>query len=212
MEKYTKYIDLIRLMFKNSKEGAGGFEFRFYHSQQVAYTANILAKKLNLSVEEIDIVTIAGIFHDAGKADRRAEDGSLYASREDEIKFNLERHEDVSGRIAEKELKNDFNEEFIGRVKSIIINDKQDDILANILADADDLSEMGAINVWKMFSYSSVKNRSIEETVKYWEDTDFQRHTDKVEKFKLEISKEIGRERIDEVSRFMAGLMGEIGV
>ena len=54
--KHEKLIFLIKTMFKNSFEPAGGKQYRFYHSQNVAYLANIIAHNLNLSETDRDIV------------------------------------------------------------------------------------------------------------------------------------------------------------
>jgi HD superfamily phosphodiesterase len=213
MEKYEKYVDMINLMFNNTKEIAGGVNFRFYHSYQVAYTANMIAKTLNLSDREIDIVTIAGLFHDSGKSNRISEKGYLYTSREEEIDFKLERHEDISARIVAKELEDDFDEEFIKIAQNIIVNDEQDDILANILSDADNLSEMGAVNLWKMFLYSACNGRDIKGTIDYWINEDYANHLRKKEKkLKLDISKKLAEERINLTNNTILALKREIGL
>ncbi len=213
MEKYRKYIDMVNAMFVGTKESAGGANFRFYHSYQVGYTANMLAKMLNLSDREIDIVTIAGLFHDSGKSNRISEKGYLYSSREEEEEFKLERHEDVSARIVAKELSDDFDEEFIKTVQSIIVDDEQDNILANILGDADDLSEMGAMNLWKMFLYSAYDGRDVKGTIDYWIDEDHSNHLRKKEnRLKLDISKKIAQERIDLTNNAILALKKEIGL
>jgi putative nucleotidyltransferase with HDIG domain len=213
MEKYKKYVDIIKDMFNNTKETAGGANFRFYHSYQVAHTANMLAKMLKLSEREVDIVTIAGLFHDSGKNNRISKEGYLYSSREEEEKFNLERHENISARIVERDLKDDFNADFIKVVQNIIIDDKQDNILTNVLNDADDLSEMGAMNLWKMFSYSAYNNRSIKDTIDYWNNTDYLRHLKKMKtRLKLKISKEIAQNRIKLTNKVIIALEKEIGL
>jgi putative nucleotidyltransferase with HDIG domain len=212
MEKYEKYVNLMKLMFINTKETAGGVNFRFYHSYQVACTANTIAKTLNLSGREVDIVTIAGLFHDSGKSNRVSEKGYLYTSREEEKEFKLERHENVSARIVAKELLDDFDEEFIKIVQNIIIDDEQNNILANVLSDADNLSKMGTMNIWKMFLYSAYNGRDVKGTIEYWINEDHNNLLKKRKKIKLDISKKIAEERINLTNSIILALKKETGL
>ena len=59
MKKYNKYIEYVNNAFKNSFERAGGENYRFYHSLNVANTAlqenmkrKIILKDMKISVQE----------------------------------------------------------------------------------------------------------------------------------------------------------------
>ncbi|MDR2901943.1 MAG: HD domain-containing protein [Lactobacillales bacterium] len=205
-----KYIYILQRLFKNTKEKAGGKKFRFHHSCQVAHTARGLAQRLNLSQREVDIVFIAGLFHDVGKSGRVSLEGYLYAAHADEKCLGLERHEEVGARMVRDILMGDFDPEFIAAVSHIIQDETKEDILSQVLDDADNLSEMGAMNIWKMFSYSAYSERDVLETITYWEEEDKARHLKKKEALYLPESQKIAAQRIELTDDFMHRLKNEL--
>ena len=210
MQKYNKYIEYIKNAFKNSYERAGGENYRFYHSFSVANTAYQIAKSLKLSDIEVDIVVLASLFHDIGKIERIQKNGLLESSRKYEIENNLERHEDISARMVYSILKNDFALDIIDTIASIIKDDMQDNILANILHDADNISELGFINICRLFTYNY--NKSIEFVENYYMTEDKKKKENKLPTLHFDISRNLAKERLNKTYDFLVELKKEIGL
>ena len=111
MQKYNKYIEYVKNAFKNSFEKAGGNNYRFYHCINTANIAKYIAKELNLSEKDTEIVILAALLHDIGKIEQIQENGFLDHSSVYEALHNLERHENVSARMVYDILKDDFSKE-----------------------------------------------------------------------------------------------------
>ena len=207
MKKYNKYIEYVNNAFKNSFERAGGENYRFYHSLNVANTALQIAKSLNLTEKQIDIIVLAGLFHDIGKIERIQKNGLLEGSRRYETENNLERHENVSARMVYDILKNDFSIDTIDTIASIIQDDMQDNILANVLHDADNISELGYTNICRLFTYNY--NRSIEYTTDYYINEDKKKKEAKLPTLHFDISRQIAQERLDNTYDVLMNLKKE---
>src|SRR3989338_11405720 len=79
-ERYKKEIEILKSLFGEAVEKAGGKGHRFYHQIRVAHYCEKLAKKLGLPDEKIDNLILAALYHDIGKASRIKEDGALDGS------------------------------------------------------------------------------------------------------------------------------------
>ncbi|MEM4472367.1 MAG: HD domain-containing protein [Archaeoglobaceae archaeon] len=101
----------------------------------------------------------------------------LKAAELHDIARNSENHAFESARIAEKILRDQgYDDKFIEAVKHAIeahsfsgkIEAKT--LEAKVLSDADKLDAIGAIGIARAFMFSGEKGRSIEETLKHFED------------------------------------------
>ena len=210
MQKYNKYIEYVKNAFKNSFEKAGGNNYRFYHCINTANIAKYIAKELNLSEKETEIVILAALLHDIGKIEQIQENGFLDRSSVYEALHNLERHENVSARMVYDILKDDFSKDIIDTVANIIKDDMQDNILAHILHDADDISELGYMNVIRLFTYNH--DKSIEHITQHYLHTDKQKKEKKLEKLHFDISRKLANERLAKTEDFLIKLHQEIGL
>lgn len=210
MEKYTKYIEFVKKSFENSFETSGGKGYRFYHSYKVANLGYKFAKQLKLSETEIDIVVLACLFHDIGKITRIQADGRLFGSHLYEKENNLERHEDISARMVKDILKDDYSQDVINKIASIIADDDQDDILANILHDSDHISELGNMGIVRICMYDT--KRSIEDIINYHINVDENKKLEKLATLKLDISKGFAKTELQKITDFMINLKKEIGL
>lgn len=211
MDQYAQYFDKIRQLFAETYESAGGQEFRFFHSVNVANIAAELATRAETSVEEKEIAIIAAIFHDVAKYLRTQEGGFLDGSHAYEKQENLENHEQQSADMVEGFLTGLLSKEKIDKVRETIANHSNpSSVPEKILHDADELSEMGSMNIWKMFTYSAHKKRDVSNTIKYWFDTDRARHLDKVNNLLLDVSKEEAALRIKMVDEMLDNLQDQL--
>lgn len=197
MEQYKNYFEKIKKLFAGTYESAGGQEFRFFHSVNVANITALLANRIEISEEERDIAVIASIFHDVAKYLRTQNGGFLDASHAYEQSNNLESHEQKSSEMIVDLLSNTIPKEKIKKVQETIANHgKPSTIPEKLLHDADELSEMGSMNIWKMSTYSAYKKRDVLNTIKYWFGTDRARHIEKTANLFLDQSKEEAARRI----------------
>jgi putative nucleotidyltransferase with HDIG domain len=211
MEQYTQYFEKIQSLFSETYESAGGQAFRYFHSVNVANIAAFLSEKIGISPEDKEIVVIAAIFHDVAKFLRKQEGGFLDASHAYEKQNNLESHEQQSAEMVMEFLSGQVSEEKIKKIFMTIINHSNPStLLEMILHDADELSEMGSMNVWKMFTYSANKKRDLENTLKYWFEIDRDRHLDKRNNLFLDLSKEEADRRINMVDEIFGDLQNQL--
>ncbi len=127
-----------------------------------------IALKLAKEYENIDLraLSIATILHDIG--------------RSMELKTR-EHHAIISAKYAEKILKClGYDEKFIAKVKEVILYHSYslvrerkittNLIEAKILSDADKLDALGAIGIARVTMYSALIGRTIEDTIKHFEE------------------------------------------
>ena len=141
MKRYQKYIQDLKNLFSNTYESAGGQEFRFFHSLNVANIANSLMEKIDISDYDRDVCIIAAIFHDVAKHTRVQEGGILDASHEYEKDNNLEAHERISADLVKNFLPHNMQKEKIVKIQNTICNHSNPKtLIEKILHDADELS------------------------------------------------------------------------
>ena len=192
-------------MFKNCFEASGGKQYRFYHSQNVAYLANIIAHNLNLSKEDRDIVITTALLHDIGKTDNRFKNVGLDGFEEIEQKFDID-HDDIGAKLVEMLLiPLSFDKKVINIIANTIRNkDSSDDIYSKIIFDADNMAELGEIEIFRTFYYNSIADRTLLETISYWFDCNKQIKLNKINNAKTgEKTKSLMMEKFNYIDDFM---------
>lgn len=208
---YSPFIETLSDLFADTRERAGGVAFRYHHSVQVAHLCQRLAKDQNISPEDLDCLILAALFHDIAKHLRKGSDGFLRGSHDEEERFSYGAHEDQSAAMASKLLAGHRNPAQIATVAAIIKNHAQPErILDHILHDADELSEMGYMNLWKMFSYSQATHLDVAGTLCYWRHEDRDRHLSKILTLSLPESKRLALARVGEVDAVVDRLQEEL--
>lgn len=206
MDKLHKYTEIIKTLFAGSHEKAGGQEFRYFHCVNVANICKLLAEEIKLSAEDKETVMLAAIFHDVAKSKNIEDDGFLDGSQEKTLN-----HEEEGALMVADLVRDDFSAERIKQIQAVITNHKEPkELLEKVLHDADELSEMGVMNLWKMFTFAAYKNRGMNISIDYWQSTDKARHLEKMNDLCLEESKKEAQKRIDITDEIVEKLNQEI--
>ena len=88
-KQYPNEIEILKSIFGESIEKAGGKGHRFYHQLRVANYCMKIADLRTLDEEKKNVLILSALFHDIGKAPRITEKGTLDGSHKaDEIHGN----------------------------------------------------------------------------------------------------------------------------
>lgn len=203
IDSLTSEITIVEQLFGKSYEDAGGAGHRYYHSVRVAHNCENLS--LYEHIENPRLLVLAGLFHDIGKSQRIEQNGFLDGRQEADVtKGN---HEDYAlvRSLLEQHLANLHSAQDLDIIASYISNNDSKE--SKLLKDADNLDEVGLVNVWKMFTYGGLKKVSIKDTVDYYFEEDKLRLQEKVNTLMhFDISKQIANERMQKVDEFLRQL------
>ncbi|KKT97075.1 MAG: hypothetical protein UX00_C0018G0005 [Microgenomates group bacterium GW2011_GWB1_45_17] len=198
----AKCEEILDKAFRESNELAGGVNYRYIHGvrtmkacKKILLTPELREKR----VRKLELF-VAALFHDIGKVVHIEADGTLQGDRSNDP----ESHEEIGARIVGDYIKGVIPDEGVQLV-SDIIRESQNPKLAlietKILNDADVLDSIGLINVWRMFTYSGKKARSLEYTLKYYKDTSVD--ASRKEKLYFSLTKKVASERRRRLERFI---------
>lgn len=202
---HDKTISLIKEMFKDSFEPAGGKQFRVYHSQNVAYLANIIANNLELNQKDIDIIITTTLLHDIGKTDIRFKNIGLGGFKGIEKELNID-HDEIGAEFAKNLLKElSFDEDITEIIINAIKNrETSEDIYSKIIFDADNMAELGKIQIYRTFYYHSFANQTMQEAIEYWFDFNREAKLNKIDKVKTgDKTKSLMMEKFNYIDDFM---------
>jgi len=208
VEKYERELAVSREIFGEVFETAGGKGHRFFHQVRVANYCEKFADKFGIEGERKEILVLAGLFHDIGKTSRITEDGVLDGSQKADEKLGSH----VSKELVYKELC-----KYLGLIRDNKILEAIADIISSkesteskILCDADNLDELGFVNIWKMFTYAGACKVSLENSISYYFTEDRPRLLKKSEEvLYFDYSKLLARERISKVDDVLNALINE---
>ena len=207
-ENYKKEIEVLKGIFGESIEKAGGKGHRFFHQLRVAQLCGELAEKYGLSEDEKNVLILAALYHDIGKATRIKEDGTLDGSQKADEKQGDHTNREHVFALLNKYLGELHDTNTLGRVADAI-SDRGSELF-QMISDADNLDEVGLVNVWKMFTFGGAFNVDIEETIDYYFDEDRPRLLQKSEDVLFfDHSKELAKRRIQKVDDMLNNLLEE---
>lgn len=143
------YKKIIENLKDDIKKYSGGSSHDYYHLIRVFNNTMSIHEEIHLKEEEKFIVMASALLHDIGK-------NAVNDSKE------KDEHEKRSAALAKDILLTyDISDELITRIENCIMNHraskktKTDDVLVQILCDADKLDALGAIAIARTFSYDS---------------------------------------------------------
>lgn len=208
-DKYQKFVKIMTGYCQGFNEETGGGNYRLAHQLRVAENAYRICLSGEIPNVDEKIVVIAGLLHDVGRVAILKQNGSkTLIYNNDELK-KQEAHEVVGQETIKSLLKNELTDKEIDLVCEAIIKvDSHNTRSSNnkVLYDADTLDELGTLNIFRMFTYSGITNRSLQETLKYWFEVDREKKLSKISLFFTKFAKKEAKRRINLQDKVMIEL------
>lgn len=195
ISKYQKYIDYIFAAFKNNFEYTGGKRIRFYHSMYVAFLSDKISDILQISEQDKEIAILSSLFHDIGKSNPIYLKKTNESFKEFEQKYNIN-HEKLGSEMVFDILKNDFSLNIIEKISNTIIDKEYNEVYSKILHDADNMSELGRMEIYKSFYYNCLDGKDIDFTIDYWFAGNSIKKIKKINSSKFDFTKDIMNEKL----------------
>ncbi|MCL4390173.1 HD domain-containing protein [Patescibacteria group bacterium] len=203
-----KCLPILDKAFRESNELAGGMNYRYLHGLRTMLACEQIINSPELRNKKIDreSLFIAALFHDIGKVIHIEQDGTLQGDRSGDAIS----HEEMGARILKDYIGNLLSEKQVEKIANMIRNQhdpKPDDYEIKVLSDADILDSIGLINVWRMFTYSGKKSRSLEETLDYYKSTSGDKT--RQEKIYFSFTKRVANDRRSRLKKFIKEFIKE---
>lgn len=185
-DKYTKFVQIMKNYCRGYDEETGGKNYRMYHQLRVAQTVYWLDPTAHHAI-------IAALFHDVGRIailKKNSKKILMYADKEEQRD-----HEFTSVEVITEILKDLLTIEEFDIVGNIILGADSPD--TKVFQDADNLDELGAQGIGRLFAYSEHIGRDLEDTVDYWFNTDRLKKLDKVPDYHSAVASKEALRRIN---------------
>lgn len=196
LDKYKKYIDFIFKAFENSFEYTGGKRIRFYHSIYVAFLSQKISDILEATEYEREIAILSALFHDIGKSHSIYNQKKNESYKEFELKYNIY-HEKLGSEMVYDILKNDYSISTIEKISQTIIDKEYNEIYSKILHDADNMSELGRMEIYKSFYYNCLDGQNIDFTIDYWFNANSLKKIKKINTSQFDFTKKMMNEKLE---------------
>jgi len=188
--------------FRESNELAGGVNYRYIHGVRTMKACEKILSTPELRGKQIRKLElfVAALFHDIGKVVHIEPDGTLQGDRSKDP----ESHEEIGARIVGTYITGVVPDKSVQLVSDIIRESQNPKLVlteTKILNDADVLDSIGLINVWRMFTYSGKKARSLESTLEYCKTTS--KDVSRREKMYFSLTKKVARRRRLKLENFI---------
>lgn len=208
LQDFVDEVRILKSLFENTYEQAGGRGHRFFHSLRVAGICLELQQKLLGKSRNEKFLVLAALFHDIGKAPRVEAGGRLDGRLKADMFYGRHNIIQVVYPLLYHHLSSKYPPKKLALVSAYISGNGS--LESQLLQDADNLDEMGLVNIWKMFTYSGLNKVSIIDTVDYYFKEDRPRL---IEKIRSEMyfpeTKTMGLKRLERVDQFLNDLIDE---
>lgn len=185
----------------NTEDDKDGKNYRYHHPLRVLKLAQKLAK-LGGVIDKInkDCLFALALFHDIGKNEKLLKKHRL-ATKDHDINNILLFEKHVYKHIREPKT--------IKCLAEIVADFSKNEFKfpeSRIIKDADNLDEIGILNLWRIGVYAGKHNQDIREAIDYYYNFDRQDKKRKMNKLFLASSKLIAQEKLKEMDESMARL------
>ena len=196
---------IVKTAFIKQEEQSGGMGYRYFHSVRVYNSCKrflFLNEVKKLKPDE-DVALIASLFHDIG----RVKDGRRLTTS------IMPGHDELGGRMVKTILKGRVDKKIIDSVSELLLNYKNEEyssIEKDLVTYADNLDEIGGLDVWRMFTFEAYRKGSIDTKIDFWKRSEKLRFgKEYLDKFKIKAIRKIAKRRIEFLDKFMEELEAE---
>ncbi len=198
-ETEGKMVDIMRNIFIDREEDSGGLGYRFFHSYRVYKMCKVFLSMNEVSSKnpDEDVLLTVALFHDIGRS----------KSSDKVMKAVMPGHDEESAKMLHKLLDGVVADSVIKTTAGILHNyldDNYKSIEKELLSYADDLDEIGALDVWRMFTFAAYNKRTAAKQLDYWKDKESKKYSGAwINRFRIESIKKIAEDRIRTLNDFM---------
>lgn len=205
-EDLEKLKSRIKEVFSDYRELAGGYEYRYHHLISVNKYVREIVKAENLEKEiDMRILEAASLLHDIGRS-KDIDENYLNPIAEHEG------HDEKGAELIERYADDILNTEELETVKKIVRNhhSEPETVEGKVLQDADLLFKFGVQNIWRTFHYAYKDDRTLKESVEYFQDKEKHRMDEKIDDFHFESSKSTAETRLQKLEDTYTEIVTEL--
>lgn len=192
--------------FKNTEETGGGKEYRYFHGIHVADITQKIIKAEGLRVDN-DLLYFTALFHDIGKIKALNNEALIdYKS-----KGNLD-HDNINTGFLNKYVGQLIPLEKQQRAIDIIHEtpSQQSTIECKVLRDADELSNFGYMQIWRMATDAALTKKNILEAFSYWDSFGIQNLINTRKKMFFSYSRKKATTNLKKFTKYIEGIKSEL--
>lgn len=190
----------------NTEDEKDGKNYRYFHPLRVFNLAKEIIAIENISNQiDVDLILLLALFHDIGRNEKLILENNLDREKHDENNILLFREYVYPLIKDEKKIK---------RLTEIVFdfsNKQCHDLESKVVRDADNLDEIGILNLWRTAVYAGKHSQDPQEALNYYFNIDRQDKIQKMDrKLFLSSSKVIAKKRLREMDKAMKNFRKEV--
>jgi putative nucleotidyltransferase with HDIG domain len=203
-----KLIRMVRDTFLNREEDSGGIGYRFFHSYRVYKMCKLFLNLDDVSAKKPheDALLTAALFHDIGRA----------KSSDSIMKAVMPGHDEESAKMLMELLDGILSKDTIEAAANILKHHFDEDYLSidrELFFYADEIDEIGALDVWRMFTFAAYNKINAENQLNYWKQKESRKYgVSWLDRFKIKSIREIAEKRLKLLMEFMEEFDKEFNV
>ncbi len=198
---------ILKSVFSDYTELAGGKNYRYHHLISVhKYACKLMD---SAEVKELDfdreVVEVATLFHDIGRS-KDIENGQMNPFE------GHEGHAQKGSQIVAEYVEDFVTKKQLEKIEKVIKNHHSTPELVEgkILQDADELFKYGVHGFWRMFHYSCQNERTIKESIAYFQEKESSRLERMLDDFYFDKTRQVARKRLERQRSAMNDIVDEL--
>lgn len=197
-QKLFSFFEKINYNFEDKVDGKN---YRYFHAMRVLTLAQKIAKEEQLSAKiDVDLLWVLALFHDIGH--------NVKLMSQEQSDSNDKTSDVHNADLFEKYIYPLINNDDLKTQLTKVIADfsqKEYKYLeSRIVKDADDLDEIGILNVWRLGVYAGKHHLDPQESIDYFYQHDLANKQTKVDKLFFQASQQIAEKRMSEMEGILA--------
>lgn len=213
MKNKDEFIKIAKRLFSEIVDHGGGKGYRFdHHVRVMGYLERFLTfEEFKDKVKNLTPLLVAALFHDVGLV-KLLKGKKVQRYDRESVEEYAKFHAKVGAEIIGEYIGHLVSKEELTRIQEIIKNHdnyRTKDFEIKLLQDADNLDELGFLDVWRMFTFAAFNSRNLTDTLNYWFEENLPKKTKGLKLFHFPKVKKIAEKRIEKISKFMKEIKKE---